>query len=187
MDIREGYHPIMSLATSRDPDGNEIIVAAGYCLTEDDTGRDLRIICYDVMSGHVRWEIRENQALPYRLTNPVLTMDSAGDVLVGWQSAMERQGENRLISKYSGRDGHLVWNWKVEDVDQGAYWKAIPASNPTDKDNLWVSGIRRENEKEYPRFVAVLDPKTGIALWRKELESACTGFDNPARICSMQD
>ncbi len=58
---------LLSLAAGTDSLGNEIVVAGGYFRT-DDSGRDLRILCYDSADGGVRWEARENKTLTNMIT-----------------------------------------------------------------------------------------------------------------------
>lgn len=183
VDIRKGDGSILSISTGRDPDGNEIIVAAGYCRT-DDTGRDLRLVCYDANNGHVRWEVQEKQTLPLMLIHPSVTMDSAGDVLAGCDMAALQRGDNTVVSKYSGRNGHLLWDWKVNCTSEDTFMNAIPSTSQADR--LWVSGIH-ESRWGYRRFVASLDPDTGVALWQHDLNRARDGFDRPARIHPLRD
>lgn len=183
MDIRKGEGSILSLATGRDPDGNEIVVAAGYCRT-DNTGRDLRVVCYDAANGHVRWEVREDQALPEMMIHPTLAIDPAGDVFAGCGIAAARVAKNKAISKYSGQDGRLLWVWKLESYGEEAFIKAIPL--PNQKGGVWISGIH-EGPEGYRRFIAVLNPKTGDLVWLKDLNPATDGFDDPVRIHTLRD
>lgn len=183
-DIRKGDGAVLSLAAGRAPAGNEIIVAAGYCRT-DDSGRDLRIVCYDADDGRVRWETREDKALPNMMIHPVLAIDSAGDVLAGWETAAAREGGNKALSKYSGADGRLRWEWVVESATRGAGIVGVPATGG--KGILWVSGIRRVSADEYHRFVAALDPETGATLWQEELNPARDADDRIAQVHHLDD
>ncbi len=182
-DIRKGDGSILSIATGRDPDGNEIIVAGGYCRT-DDTGRDLRVVCYDASNGHVRWEVREKQALPNMLIHPIVSIDPSGDVLIGWQFRRAQIGENKAVSKYSGCDGHLLWEWKVENTDEDAYLTATPM--PPTTGALWVSAIKG-NPVENQRFIASLDPNTGTAFWQQDLPTPSYRTDRTATIHPLRD
>ncbi len=183
VDIRKGDGSILSIATGRDPDGNEIVVAGGYCRT-DDTGRDLRVVCYDASNGHVRWETQDSRALPNMMIHPILAIDSSGDVLVGWETAAVLLGENKLVSKYSGRTGKVLWDWKVERIVTGSSMTAVPV--PDRNGGLWVSAIQA-TPGEYRRSIAALDPKTGAVLWQQDLNRARDGFDRPANIHHLRD
>lgn len=182
-DIREGDGSVLSLAAGKDSRGNEIVVAGGYFRT-DGSGRDLRILCYDAADGWVRWETREDKALPNMMTEPIISIDSAGDVLVGWESAAARFGANKVVSKYAEIDGHLLWDWSLDNTDSGSSLTAIPVASESGA--LWVSGIRKISG-EYRRFVAALDTKTGVLLWQDELNAARDGFDRPAEIQHLKD
>ena len=177
-DIREGDGAVLSLAAGKDPEGNDIVVAGGYFRT-DASGRDLRVLCYDAADGRVRWEAREEESLPNMMTDPIITIDSAGDVLVGWETAAARQGANKAVSKYAVSDGRLLWNWSLENADTGASLTAIPV--PSESGALWVSGIRKISG-EHLRFIAAVDSQTGAPLWESDLNSARDGFDRPAQI-----
>ncbi len=182
-DIREGDGALLSLAAGTDSLGNEIVVAGGYFRT-DDTGRDLRILCYDSADGRVRWEVREEKALPNMMTEPIISIDSAGDVLVGWEISAARLGANKVVSKYAGIDGQLLWDWSLENSDSGSSMTAIPVASESGA--LWVSGIRKISG-EYRRFVAALDMKTGVSLWQDDLNVARDGLDRPAQIQHLKD
>jgi len=182
-DIREGDGSVLSLAAGKDSRGNEIVVAGGYFRT-DGSGRDLRILCYDAADGRVRWETREDKALPNMMTEPIISIDSAGDVLVGWEIAAARFGANKVVSKYAGIDGHLLWNWSLDNTDSGSSLTAIPLASESGA--LWVSGIRKISG-EYRRFVAALDMKTGVLLWEDDLNVARDGFDRPAEIQHLKN
>lgn len=169
---------MLSLAAGKDPSGNEIVVAGGY-FRSDASGRDLRVRCYDSADGRVRWEARENKALPNMMTDPIVAIDPAGDVLVGWETAAARLDANKAVSKYSGTDGRPLWSWSLENSDRGTSMTAIPVPSPTGA--LWVSGIRKVSG-EHRRFVAALNPKTGALLWEDDLDAARDGFDRPAHI-----
>lgn len=177
-DIREGDGAVLSLAAGKDPSGNEIVVAGGYFRT-DASGRDLRLLCYDSTNGRGRWEAREDKALPNMMTDPIIAIDPAGDVLVGWEAAAARLGANKAVSKFAGTDGRPLWNWNLENAYVGTSMTAIPVPGPTGA--LWVSGIRKVSG-EHRRFVAALDPKTGALLWQDDLNAARDGFDRPAEI-----
>ncbi len=179
-DVRQGDGALLSLATGRNPAGKEIIVAVGYFRT-DASGHDLRVLCYDAADGRVRWEARENKALPNMMTDPIIAIDPAGDVLVGWETAAARAGANKVVSKYAGSNGHLLWDWSLESRDTGTSMTAIPLPSPSGSGALWVSGIRKTSG-EHRRFIAELNPKTGTPLWESDLNTARDGFDRPARI-----
>ncbi len=182
-DIRYGDGAVLSLATGKDPAGNEIVVAGGYFRT-DASGRDLRLLCYDSSNGKVRWEAREDKALPNMMTDPIIAIDPAGDVLVGWETAAARLGNNKAISKLGGTNGRSLWNWCLENTDSGTSMTAIPVPGQTAA--LWVSGIRKV-AGEHRRFIAALDTKTGAQLWKDDLNSARDGFDRPAHIQHLKD
>ena len=180
-DIRKGDGAVLSLATGKDPSGNEIIVAGGYFRT-DASGLDLRVLCYDAAKGQVRWQARENKALPNMMTDPIIAIDSAGDVLVGWETAAARLGCNKAVSKYAGADGRLLWDWNFQNIDSGTSMIAIPVPNHADA--LWVSGIRKPGHR---RFIAALDPKTGNSHWEADLNAARDGLDRPAQIHHLKE
>ncbi len=183
-DIREGDGTLLSLVAGKDALGNEIVVAGGYIRT-DDTGRDLRILCYDATDGHVRWEVREDQELPkYIETKPILTMDAAGDVLVGWEMVFARQGTNKAVSKYAGVDGRLLWSWNMEDAMDGSFLMAIPVA--AESGALWVSGFR-DISGACRRFVAALDPNSGRLLWQHDLNECPGGIEGPVQIHHLKD
>lgn len=177
-DIREGDGAVLSLAAGKDAAGNEIVVAGGYFRT-DASGRDLRVLCYDAADGRVRWEAREDKALPNMMADPIIAMDPAGDVLVGWETAAARLGANKAVSKYAGADGHLLWDWNLQNADSGTSMTAIPVPNQSGV--LWVSGIRKISG-EHRRFVAALNSQTGAPLWEDDLNTARDGVDRPAQI-----
>lgn len=182
-DLREGDGAVLSLAAGLDSIGNEIIVAGGYFRT-DDSGRDLRVLCYDASNGRVRWEARENTALPNMMINSIITIDPAGDMIIGWETAAAQVGRNKAISKFAGTDGHLLWGWSLDNTDSGTSITAIPT--PSQSDALWVSGIHKISG-EHRRFIAVLDTKTGVQLWMDDLNSARDGFDRPAQIQHLKN
>jgi len=85
-------------------------LAAGGYFRADDSGRDLRILCYDAPDGRIRWELREDKAPPNHITiKLIISIDPAGDVLVGGQTDEARPGVSKTVSKYTGIDGHLLW------------------------------------------------------------------------------
>lgn len=104
----------------------------------------------------------------------VLCYDAA-DGRLRWEAR-----ENKVVSKYVGSNGHLLWDWSLESRDTGTSMTAISLPR-SGSGALWVSGIRK-TAAEHRRFIAELNPKTGTPLWESDLNTARDGFDRLARI-----
>ncbi len=183
-DLREGDGSVQSLAAGTTPDGIEVVLAGGYCRT-DDTGHDLRVVCLNAADGRSLWESRENRSLPNMLKDPLIVIDKAGDVLVGWHDFAGTSGTQPAICKLSGRDGKKLWEWKAKCDHDGAGLLGIPT--PDQNGKIWVSGITSIGKFAYQRFLALLDGKDGTALWMKAVNEARDVSDRPAVIHPLKN
>ena len=176
IDHRGGDGAVLSLATGHNPAGTEVLVAGGYHRS-DQSGRDLRIVCFDVADGRVLWEAREDRALPNMSKVPALKLDGDGDVFAGWDYWAVGTGRHVVVTKYSGSDGRKLWEWKASASGQqsGHMAEAFPDA----QGRVWVAGIQQITGGAYQRFLALLDSRNGVAHWEIPLNAAKDGGDAP--------
>lgn len=182
-DQRPGEGMILALATGNDPTGIETLVAGGYHRS-DGSGRDLRIVCFDAAQGKVRWESREDRALPNASKIPALTMDAQGDVLVGWDYWSVGSGRYPVIAKHSGSDGRRIWEWSAVAAGGQSGHLAVPV--PDVLGRVWAAGIQQTAGGRYQRFLALLDSRDGAPRWENALNTAQDANDRRATVEPLQ-
>ncbi|MEY2563975.1 MAG: hypothetical protein QOH88_2168 [Verrucomicrobiota bacterium] len=132
---------------------------------------DVYTVCYAAADGHVLWERRVNGAANDEDWGYAVTLDAAGNVFVtGTISYTASTGEDAYVGKYSGVDGHVIWETEktlISGYDSGFFIKVDPQGNPV------ILG-RGPGPGGFPdAFTTKYNGATGALIWNKS-------YDGPA-------
>ncbi len=180
-----GKGMVCSIVSAVTPDGRELVVAGGYFKT-DSSGNDLRVIAFEALTGQIVWEQREPRTMDsYLNLEPRLGFDQDGHLLQGCEAAAVGPGLQRSITKRSIVDGSELWSWAAESLGDrpastGYGHVALPAG--ASRSHVWISGIRSRESRDYERFIALLDSKTGQQQWFVSCNAAEAFFDRKAVV-----
>ncbi len=173
---------IHSVTASKQRDGTEVVVAAGYAVT-DDSGEDLRIVAYAADTGQILWEKREAISVEPRIElQPIVSCDEDGHVL--WGSIVTAASRELPASLYklSIEDGSELWRWSPGSgiVSTGSGHLTVAAASS--RSLVWVSGIRKAAGQGVEKFLSLLDAASGQQRWLTPLNTALSASDRPAEV-----
>ncbi len=185
---------IHSVTASKRRDGTEVVVAAGYAVT-DTSGNNFRVVAYAADSGQILWEKRLAHNLKAAdnkdpFFNPwpsklIVSCDEDGSIHCGSEFSAFSKGLHHSLCKLSIEDGSELWQWSAESpgdrpssVGRGHLAKAAA----TARGRVWVSGIWAGASGGYERFLALLDTADGRQRWFAALKAADGAYDHPAEV-----